>query len=92
MRAKNPLTYLNPSRSEEIAADIARIFVLEGRHAEAPPSVEGLSDGENRDAVLAVAWSGPGQEAEARTAIARLTAEGSFSAAFYLADAHAEAW
>jgi adenylate cyclase len=80
---------LNPAMSDEIAADVARTLVLEGRYEEAQALVEGLPVRLSRDGVQAIAWSGMGREAEARQAMARIAAEPTVDAAFHLADIHA---
>jgi thioredoxin-like negative regulator of GroEL len=63
---------LNPGAGPEIEADIARAYVLLGRHDEARKSIDRLPEGRLRDSVLALLCRAPDATEEAAQALGRL--------------------
>jgi TolB-like protein/DNA-binding winged helix-turn-helix (wHTH) protein len=81
---------LAPGRAGEFDGVLAKILVLERRHAEALTLLEGAEDSLARDTVLALAHHALGQHQESAAAMARLQALDTGEAALALAQVHAQ--
>lgn len=80
---------IDPTSAAAIGVDLARILLLEGRHAEALAQASGWPGGVDRDFVLALAHGALQQRDDAAAAIARLRADADAGAAVRLAELHA---
>jgi TolB-like protein/DNA-binding winged helix-turn-helix (wHTH) protein/Flp pilus assembly protein TadD len=81
---------LTPGRAGHADVVLAKILVLEGRHAEALALLAGAEEGLFRDGVLAMVHHALGQKPESLAAMMRLQALDSGDAALALAEVYAQ--
>ncbi len=81
---------LNPAKDPEHDAAIARLLVLLERFEEASTLIAGMPEGENRDFALALLYQAPGRQAEAETALRRLSTRPSITSKLLLSEAYAQ--
>jgi hypothetical protein len=80
---------LAPGSRDEVAGQIGRIRVLQGRPVDALASIDNLPASRVRDAVLALAGPAAGRRAESEAAMARLASRRGVGDAVTLAEVHA---
>jgi TolB-like protein/DNA-binding winged helix-turn-helix (wHTH) protein len=66
---------LSPDAGPDVEIELVRIFVLQGRDAEAYAAAHELPEGKYRDHGLALLYRAPGYQREADAALARLAAQ-----------------
>lgn len=81
---------LNPAKYPDQDADMVRLLVLLERFDEASTIITAMPEGEYRDFALALLYRVPGRQAEAETALRRLSSRPSLTSALLLTEAYAQ--